>query len=154
MKAILLTILYALMIISAPTLAAPKLHIQSGDQSLTLDRSELEAFPQTTVTTKSPYFDGEVEFSGPTLKRIVENFGLTGETQLTFRALNDYQVRGNVKEVMNLSAIIATRMNSKPMSVRDRGPFWVILPLSDRPELDDENYHRYMIWQLNEIQLK
>ncbi|MGP9833543.1 hypothetical protein [Marinobacter sp. NSM] len=40
------------------------------------------------------------------------------------------------------------------MSIRDRGPFWVMLPLSTRPELDEELYHRLMVWQLSEIILE
>ena len=40
------------------------------------------------------------------------------------------------------------------MSVRDRGPFWIMLPLSERPELDDPLYHRFMVWQLSGIELE
>ena len=50
-----------------------------------------------------------------------------------------------------MDPIVATRMDSQPMSVRDRGPFWLMLPLSDRPELDEQEFHRFMIWQLEAI---
>ena len=154
MKTLLIFMTVIMSSVSAMAIGAPALEIRSGGQKLVLEREELEAFPQTTVITRSPYFDGEVAFSGPTLKRIIENFGLSGETQITFRALNDYQVSGNLEEVLGLDAIIATRINSNLMSIRERGPFWIILPLSDRPELDDENYHRFMVWQLNAIRLE
>ena len=154
MKTLLFFATIFLATVSSSAVGSPKLQIKSGDQTLILDRAELEAFPQTTIVTKSPYFDGEVAFTGPTLKRIVESFGVTGEAQLTLRALNDYQVSGSLDEVLGLDAIIATRMNAQTMSIRNRGPFWVILPLSDRPELDNEDYHRYMVWQLSEIQLE
>lgn len=141
-------------VFSAQAIAAPKLTITSDADTLVLDRNELESFPQTTFSTISPYFDGEVQFSGPTLSRVLETFGVSGETQITLTALNDYKVTGSLEELLSLDAIIATRRDAKTMSVRDRGPFWVILPLSQRPELDEEDFHRYMVWQLSDIELK
>lgn len=59
-----------------------------------------------------------------------------------------------MKELMSLDAIVSTRQNGEPMSIRQRGPYWIMLPLSERPELDSEDFHRYMVWQLNRIELK
>jgi len=95
-----------------------------------------------------------VQFSGPTLARVLETFGVSEQSQITLAALNDYKVTGSFEELLALDAIIATRRDTKTMSVRDRGPFWVILPLSQRPELDEEAFHRYMVWQLSGIELE
>ena len=133
--------------------AGLSLTITNGSQSLVLDRAELEAFPQTTIATTSPYFDGVAEFTGPSLSRVLESFDLSGNTRIVLRALNDYRVDGSLKELLAMDPIVATRMDSEPMSVRDRGPFWLMLPLSDRPELDEQEFHRFMIWQLEGIDL-
>lgn len=154
MKTLIIATTLILSSLSATAIGAPALEIRSGNQKQTLEREELEAFPQTTIITKTPYFDGDITYSGPTLKHVIENFGLSGETQITFRALNDYQVSGNLEEVLELDAIITTRINANPLSIRERGPFWIILPLSDRPELDSENHHRFMVWQLQQIYLE
>ncbi|GAL28475.1 hypothetical protein JCM19239_1551 [Vibrio variabilis] len=37
------------------------------------------------------------------------------------------------------------------MSIRDKGPYWVIFPLSQYPEIDNTDYHSMMIWQLKEV---
>ncbi len=134
--------------------AAPELVVKSGTKVLVLDREEMEAFPQTTVITSSPYYDGAKEFTGPTLKRVLDAFGLSDQTRITFQALNDYRVHGTLAEVLALDAIVATRMEGRTMSIRNRGPFWIMLPLSDRPELDHGDYHQYMVWQLDRIELK
>lgn len=118
-----------------------------------LDRKELEALPQTTIRTVSPYFVGKTEFSGPTLQHVVEHFGASGATNITLTALNDYSVAGGFDEVLSMDAVVATRRNGDTMTVRQRGPFWVILPLSDRPDLDNQSYHQFMVWQLNRIEL-
>jgi len=153
MKAFPLIVFLLVIVFSTVAQAAPELVVRSGSKVLVLDRDELETFPQTTVTTSSPYYDGAVEFTGPTLKRVLDTFGIDDQTQLTLRALNDYQVKGTLAEVLELDAIIATRMDGRNMSVRNRGPFWIILPLSERPELDHGDYHRFMVWQLDQIEL-
>ncbi|WP_278802227.1 hypothetical protein [Marinobacter nauticus] len=139
---------------SVSVYAEPKLSISSKSETLVLDRTELESFPQTTLFTTSPYYDGEAQFSGPTLARVLETFGITHQTEITLTALNNYKVTGSLSELLSVDAIVATRRNSSTMSVRERGPFWIILPLSQRPELDTEDFHRFMVWQLSGIELK
>lgn len=139
--------------VSVPLVAAPKLTITSGSEMMVLDRDELESFPQTHLSTTSPYYEGVADFSGPTLARVLDTFGVSEGTQITLVALNDYKVSGSLEELLKLDAIVATRRDARVMSVRDRGPFWVILPLSERPELDNEHFHRYMIWQLSRIEV-
>jgi len=140
--------------IATSSVASSELTIRSGNSDLTFDRQELEAFPQNVIFTHSPYFAGQRQFSGPTLERLISAFGLTGEDTISLEALNGYKASGSIAEILTLNPIVATRMNNKPMSVRDRGPYWVILPLSDRPELDNEDFHRLMVWQLREIRLE
>lgn len=140
-------------LLSSQSFAAPELEVTNGTQTMVLDRTELEALPQTVIRTISPYFEGEVEFSGPTLEQVIQRFGPSEETAITMVALNDYQVSGGLEELLSMDAVIATRRNGDTMSVRQRGPFWVILPLSDRPDLNQEDYHRFMVWQLDRIEL-
>lgn len=144
---------FAAFLVATSLQAAPTLTISNSDQKLILDRTELEAFPQTRIVTTSPYYDGTAEFTGPSLSRVLESFELSGDTRIVLRALNDYRVDGNLKELLAMDPVVATRMDSEPMSVRDRGPFWLMLPLSDRPELDEQEFHRFMIWQLEAISL-
>ncbi|WP_273004526.1 hypothetical protein [uncultured Marinobacter sp.] len=148
--------LFALLfsLLSLPLQAAPKLTLISADRQQVLDRDQLEALPQTTIVTTSPYFEGTATFTGPTLARVLDALGVSGRSQATFLALNDYRVSGSLDELLSLDAIVATRKDGQAMSVRDRGPFWIMLPLSERPELDDPLYHRFMVWQLSGIELE
>ncbi len=151
---IVVFLLFSLMgIVASPLQAAPALEIISGDSVLVLDRDELETFPQTTIVTETPFYEGLRTFTGPSLNRVLEAFRPQGEQELTLKALNDYEFTGTLAEILSLGAIVATRADSRPMSVRDRGPFWIMLPLSDRPELNIPEMHRYMVWQLSSIEL-
>lgn len=134
--------------------AAPGLVLSAGGQQRVLELSGLEQLPQTTIVTTSPYFPGTEEFTGPSLRRVLSLLDLSGYTRVTLKALNSYQVSASLEELLALDAIVATRRNGKPMAVRDLGPFWVMLPLSDRPELDTLLNHRFMVWQLTHIELE
>ncbi|PPK49961.1 hypothetical protein [Marinobacter persicus] len=154
MKVLLSIVGLFLSLVSGYGFAAPKLEVTNRHETVVLEWADLEALPQTTIQTTSPYFEGSVEFSGPTLQAVIDQVGLSGESEMTLIALNDYRVSGSVNELLSLDAIVATRRNGKAMSVRQRGPFWLMLPMSDRPELDHEDYHRFMVWQLQRIKLQ
>lgn len=154
MRRVLLIAAVVFSLMSGQVLAAPELTVTNGDRTLVLERTELEeTLPQTLIETTSPYHDGMAEFSGPALKAVVEHLGVSGETEITLAALNDYRVTGSLEEMLAMDAIVATRRNGKVMSVRERGPFWIMLPLSERSELDNPDYHRFMVWQLSRIEL-
>jgi hypothetical protein len=133
--------------------AEPTLEIMVGGETITLSRSELESLPQQRITTTSPYFEGTQEFSGPSLQTLIDTYWQPGNERILFRALNDYAVEAPLQQALALDAIIATRRNSRVMSVRTHGPFWVMLPLSQQPSLNTTDNHRFMIWQLSEIEL-
>ena len=40
------------------------------------------------------------------------------------------------------------------MTLRNKGPLWVIYPLTDHPELNKELYHSRMVWQLTALESK
>jgi len=68
-------------------------------------------------------------------------------------ALNDYKVEMPVDEVAQNGAIVALRLNDRPMSVRDKGPLFVVFPFDSKPELRTERYYTRSIWQLRRLQV-
>ena len=86
-------------ILTGQAQAEPAITLSDASGSLTLVRSELEAFPQTVIETETPYYEGKVTFSGPSLRRVLEALGIEGHQEVTFRALNDYSVTGSVSSV-------------------------------------------------------
>ena len=45
-------------------------------------------------------------------------------------------------------------MNGKRLSLRDKGPIWVIYPMTDNKELQDPAYNQRLVWQLVKIEVK
>ncbi len=125
----------------------------ADDRIITL--SQLDAEDQTEITTTTIWTDGEVVFSGVPLARVLSMAGLSGAPDATLHitALNDYAVEMPLGEVGETFPIIATRMNGEPMSVRDKGPFWVIYPYDLGPEYQTETIYARSVWQLKALSL-
>jgi hypothetical protein len=117
------------------------------------DRAMLGGAGIFTMYTSTPWTEGVVKFEGVLARDLLAAVGAIGET-VSAIAINDYAVEIPVSDLMEHPVIIAYSMNGKPMSVRDKGPLWIIYPLNSHPELDTQTYHSRMIWQLRELTLK
>lgn len=120
----------------------------------TFDMAMLEALPQVTMVTHTPW-DGSVvvTFKGPLIRDILAAAGAAGE-KVTVTALNDYKVVIPTADFSNDGVILATRRNGQPMAIRNKGPLWVIYPLADRPDLDTYEIHTKMAWQVKAIEVE
>ncbi|EAR50328.1 Uncharacterized protein conserved in bacteria [Oceanicola granulosus HTCC2516] len=109
---------------------------------------QLEEMPQAEYETTNAFVGEPTTFSGPLLRDLLAEDELPEDAEITLRAINDYEVDVPLSDAMTYDVIIATRMDGKHMSVRERGPLWVMYPISDHPELEDSIYSSRLIWQL------
>lgn len=114
------------------------------------DLARLDALPQTEVTTTTPWTDGSTVYSGVRISELLKAVGAQGST-ISATALNDYSTTFNAAAVMQYPVIVATHSNGQPMRVRDKGPLWIIYPLSENPQLRKEEFHQTMVWQLKAL---
>ena len=42
-------------------------------------------------------------------------------------------------------------LNGERMSARDKGPFWIVYPRDDFPEIDTQETDHRMVWQVREL---
>ena len=134
---------------------APEVNLQISTglvQSWSLGK--VDTLLQQRATTHSPFFPGTKTFSGPLLADLLAA-AFSAEpkesTPIKLIALNNYSIETTFGKLKHADAIVATRKNDLPMSIRDRGPFWIIFPLTKRPDLENEDFYRLMIWQLSDI---
>lgn len=127
--------------------------MSNRDGALVLDRRAFEALPMTTVKTETPWTEGMVSFEGVPLKALLDLAGATGRS-IHAVALNDYAVDVPIEDAANPKVIVAYRMNGETMRVRDKGPLWLIYPLSDDPALQSEATHSKMIWQIKTLEIR
>jgi hypothetical protein len=69
-------------------------------------------------------------------------------------ALNDYTIEIPIAELRQYPVLLALDRDGQPLSVRHRGPIWLVYPWSDFPELDDRVHRQRSIWQLVELEVR
>jgi len=124
----------------------------SESDTHTLSLAALDALEQVTFTTTTIWTDGAVTFSGVPLKSVLAQVN-GNATAVEMIALNDYKVAMPLAQIEDSAPIIATRMNGETMSVRDKGPYWVVFPYDLDPKYQTETIYAYSIWQLNRLKV-
>ena len=117
------------------------------------DMAMLERLPQTSFTTKTPWYSQPRQFTGPLLRDVLRAAGAHG-TQLRARALNDYRVDIPFDDAQRFDLILARLLDGVPMPVRDRGPLFAVYPFDAQPELRNAVYYSRSAWQLRSIEVR
>ena len=115
------------------------------------DLAMLESLPVTEFSTSTVWTDDVQRFEGVALAHLIEVLGIDG-TQLHATAVNDYGIDIPIKEIDESGPIVAYRMNGKTMSLRDKGPLWIVYPYDSSPEMRSEVIYSRSIWQLDRIE--
>ena len=122
-------------------------------EAAVFDHDMLAALPQITIHTTTPWTEGKTTFEGPYARDVMTKVRATG-TKVVATAINDYRVEIPLSDFSEFPVIFALARNGKRMSVRDKGPIWVIYPWSEQPQLKTEVYHSRSIWQLKALEIK
>ncbi len=124
-----------------------------GDaEILELSLDDLAALPQVTILTDNAFVDGQVAFRGPLARDVIEQLALGEAETLRFTAANDYWVEIPSSDFEKFDAILAMEADGKPLSRRDKGPLWLVYPISEGDELMDTVYLGRLIWQVVRIE--
>ncbi|MCJ8337200.1 MAG: molybdopterin-dependent oxidoreductase [Pseudomonadales bacterium] len=124
----------------------------NSENELQLDRSALLKLPQVTISTTTLWTDGKSEFSGPLLRDILAAAGNSAKL-ISAIAANEYAVEIPLSDTQQYQVILALEKDGKKLSIREKGPLWVIYPWSDHEELRQDKYYSRSIWQLKRINL-
>lgn len=109
-------------------------------------RADLDALPQVTFSTGTIWTGGVIAFSGPPLRRVLAESGITGG-KVRLIALNDYMVELDLGRIGADFPIVATRMDGRTFGVRDNGPLWVMYPFDTDMSYQDETSYAASVWQ-------
>ncbi|HEX5935550.1 MAG TPA: oxidoreductase [Pseudorhizobium sp.] len=112
-----------------------------------LDREMLEALGLQTVVTSTPWFDGKVTFEGVLLDKLMEMVGAEGKT-VTAVALNDYVTTIPMEDFGRFGVLLSLKRDGQYMTVRDKGPLFIVYPYDDNTELQSQTYYGRSAWQL------
>ncbi len=111
---------------------------------------DLVKMPATTFTTSTPWTDEKHAFTGVSFAELLKSNGINGGDIRVF-ALNDYSVTVPAESLTAAGAILAYQLDGKTMSIRDKGPYWVMFPFDSDPDLQTDQYWSYAVWQVKRI---
>jgi hypothetical protein len=114
------------------------------------DIGRLKAMAQSEFETSTIWTEGKHRFSGVMLRDMVEFLDVS-EFNLRFHALNDYAVEFLSTEATAEAPLLAYEMDGVAMSVRDKGPLWVMFPFDASPQYRTDTIYSRSIWQLDRI---
>ena len=122
-------------------------------EAAVFDASMIRSLPAQTLHTHTPWYKEAVTFKGTPLQDLLDAVGARGQS-LRIIALNDYAVEIPIEDARRFRPLLAYEINGKRLSVRDKGPLFLIYPFDERPELRNELYYGRSIWQISTITVR
>lgn len=119
----------------------------------TFSMEMLEKLPQKSFTTKTPWYPKAVTFTGPLLRDVLAAAGASGK-QISARALDDYKTVIPMSDAQNFDLILARQIDGKNLSIREKGPLFIVYPYESKPELKAQVYLDRSAWQLKSLTIE
>jgi len=123
-----------------------------SQKELSLTLKQLQALPQVEITTHTRWTQGEKHFKGPLLRDVLA-LKTKQFKQVKAVAINGYRVDIPSQDYLNYDVILALYEGGKPLTLRTKGPIWIIYPWSDLPELEQGIYYARAVWQLSKLEV-
>ena len=122
----------------------------AGGKPAAFDLALLKSLPAVTIKTMTPWTDGEVAFQGVRLRDLLDRLGAEGDAVIA-AAVDDYQAVIPNEDFRDYDVIVAYAMNGALMPPDNKGPLWIVYPLSEHPGLQKDLYYSRSVWQLNRL---
>ncbi len=122
----------------------------NGDSMLKLDVAQFAALPQHEFSTSTTWTEGTSSFEGVLLKDLIAEVGATG-SEIELSALNDYKITIPTADIRDDGPLLAYKMDGKTMSLREKGPIWLVYPYDANSDYRTEQTYTRSIWQLARI---
>lgn len=114
--------------------------------------AELEALGAMRMITKTPWREEEAAFDGVLLSELLDAHGLLDVEAIRVIAENDYAVTIPSAVWRDWPVLVATRVNGRAHSRRERGPIQFILPLSADANVGLQENVNYWVWMAARIE--
>jgi hypothetical protein len=126
---------------------------QTGRPVARFDRAMLEALAPKTVTTATLWHEGVSRFEGPSSAALMAAVKGTGKAARAI-ALNEYVVDLPMEDFVGDKFVLAMKVNGKELTIRDRGPIFVIYDYDRTPKNSLNVVQNRSIWQLIRLEVK
>jgi hypothetical protein len=90
--------------------------------------------------------------TGLEIRKFITAKDLQGNN-LHVTALDGYVVDLPREDIEKYPVLFGYQVDGAPLSVRQKGPAWIIYPVSDHKELDDPAFEARSVWQLKSVEI-
>lgn len=122
-----------------------------GAEKITYDLDALQSLETIVVRTTTTWTEGVQEFVGVPLAALLPD--MKGVFDLRMTAINDYVVTMSSEYLGDRYPIVAYERNGELMTIRDKGPFWLIFPFDEDEAFSTVAMLSRSIWQLVRIEI-
>jgi len=130
-----------------------KIGVTNTSGAARLDMKMIEALPQHSFTTRTPWYDKPVKFTGPLLADVLKLVKADGQT-IGATAINDYRITIPTSDASQHGVIMARLIDDQPIAVRDKGPLFIVYPFDTAAALRSSVYYERSIWQLKALHIQ
>ena len=124
--------------------------VEEDGDTVTYDPAGLEQLRTYRLTTRPPWRTEPADFDGVLLADLLAAHGLDDADHIVVTAENDFQVRIPREAWEGLTILVATRVDDKPHSRRERGPIQFVV---DEAEIGSPLYsENYLVWMAARIE--
>jgi len=125
----------------------------SGRLEARLDRAMLEQLGLTEVNTTTPWHSGTMRFEGVLLRAVLGLVEARGSNLLA-TAHNEYSATLPASDAARYNVILAMKLNGETMTLRDKGPLFIIYPFDSEKALQNDMTYIRSVWQLRHIDVR
>jgi hypothetical protein len=116
------------------------------------DREMLEALGKASFSTGTEVSNKPQLFEGVFLSAVLKRIGAQGK-MMRASALNDYETVIPFDD-LKFEPLLAMAADGKLLTIRDKGPLWIIYPRDAHEVLHDVQYYARSVWQLNKLHIE
>jgi hypothetical protein len=130
-------------------------HFLLKDQNTMIDitTKDLEKMPSHDIST-STNFTPKCVFTGVEFIDLLTKFSIHKGTTIRVFAMDDYSYSIPVSELFKYHTILAYKKNHEYINTSDLGPYAIIFPRDEHPELNIQDINAKTVWQIKKIELQ
>ena len=137
---------------SGPSLlsVSGRIRCTNAHASAIFDRAMLQALGTAAITTRTPWYNGPVQFEGVPMVRLMDAVGAEGE-KVTAVALNDYSMDIPLSDFTRFRVLLAMLRDGAPMPANERGPLFIVYPYDADSALRSPLYYGRSVWSVAQL---
>ncbi|KOC90172.1 oxidoreductase [Winslowiella iniecta] len=124
--------------------------INNGNE-ISITTADLEQMPSSEIRTSTNFTPLSV-FTGVRFSELAENYAI-GSGEIRVFAWDDYSYTMPVAELLQYNVILAYKKNGSYIDISALGPYVIIYPRDDYPELETLDVNAKTVWQIKTLEI-